>query len=66
MAEEIKCDSDCRADILARMKGENSDQWKEIIQNRRDIKAIITKMNVTLGGIAVAILLLIINMAIGR
>ena len=66
MAEQIMCDNDCRADLLSRMKDENSDQWKEIIQNRRDIKSIITKMNVTLGGIAVAILLLIINMAIGR
>lgn len=62
-----KCDdhSGCLADIK-NLKNSDKTQWEAIGKNRDRIDQIITRLNITLGGVVVACLMLIIDILIVR
>ena len=64
-SELCKEHSGCLADI-AHLKLENAVQWKEMKDLKTHVDSILSRMNVILGGIIVAVVLLLINIGIAR
>lgn len=54
--------SGCVTDI-ENLKSSDSKQWKEISDMRNKVDAIMTRLNVILGGIVVAIIMLLLNIS---
>ena len=53
----------CKARII-KMESEQKEQWESMEKQRERVDSIFTRLNITLGGVVVACILLAINIAI--
>ena len=65
--EEFKCTE--HSGLIARIENlekTNVEQWKAMSQSTHRIDAIVTRLNIVLGGIIVAVVMLLINLFVIR
>jgi len=65
MADKCEDHTGCLKDI-AHLQESDRDQWVSIKENRMRADTILARINVVLGGITVACVLLVVNIFIGR